>query len=155
MADQSCVLKSRSKFRICEGGHMENKTDSRIISFDLVKINRGKEKICKCKFPHYEIDITNRLVMCTDCMAIVEPFDALCSLAENYEKMEDAQRKMMDKAKTYEEIANMEIRRMIKNRIFREMNEQYRRGMIPICPTCNKPFEPVEIKKWVNESLVD
>ena len=129
--------------------------DNRIISFDLAKINRGKEKICKCKCPHYEIDTVNRLVMCTDCMAIVEPFDALYSLAKNYEILEDIQSKMLDKAKAYEKMANDELKKMIKNRAFRKMDEQYKKGMLPICPTCNKAFEPMEIKTWINESLIN
>lgn len=129
--------------------------ENRIISFDLVKINRGKEKICKCKCPHYEIDTTNRLVMCTDCMAVVEPFDALLSLADSLEEVENIQRKMLEKARAYEVMANEEAQRMIKNRIFRNMNEQYKKGMLPICPKCNEAFEPIEIKTWINESLIN
>lgn len=126
-----------------------------IISFDLAKINRGKEKICKCKKPHYEIDTTNRLVMCTDCGAILEPFDALLSLAERMEEVEKLQNKMIGKAKTYSELASEEFSKLIRSRVFRNMNEKYKNGMFPICPECNTPFEPTEIQSWINESLVD
>lgn len=128
--------------------------DNEIISFELAKINRGKEKICKCKCPRYEIDTTNRLVMCTDCMAIVEPFDALLSLAESFEKVEVLQERMLEKARVYSEMAKEETLKMIKNRTFRNMDEQYKKGMVPICPKCNTAFDPAEIKTWVNESLV-
>lgn len=128
--------------------------ENEIISFELAKINRGKEKICKCEVSHYEIDVVNRLVMCTDCGAIVDPFDALFSIAENLEEVEILQKRMLEKARAYTEMANEEMRKMVKNRTFRNMDEQYKKGMVPICPKCNTAFDPIEIKTWVNESLV-
>ena len=45
--------------------------DNEIISFSLAKIERGREKLCKCDPPHYEIDTVNRIVSCQDCGATV------------------------------------------------------------------------------------
>ncbi len=119
-----------------------------VISFDLVKINKGKEKICKCKNPHYELDVVNRLVMCDDCGAILDPFDALYSLAERMKEVEDLQHKMIDKASTYTKMANEEFGRMIKNRRFREMDNNYKRGLFPFCPNCNTKIDPLKITEW-------
>ena len=58
--------------------------DNEIISFDLVRIERGREKLCKCDPPHYEIDTVNRIVSCQDCGATVDAFDALLTLARRY-----------------------------------------------------------------------
>ena len=30
--------------------------DNEIISFNLARIERGREKLCKCDPPHYEVD---------------------------------------------------------------------------------------------------
>lgn len=55
--------------------------DNEIISFNLARIERGREKLCKCDPPHYEIDTVNRIVSCQDCGATVDAFDALVTLA--------------------------------------------------------------------------
>lgn len=46
--------------------------DNEIISFNLARIERGREKLCKCDPPHYEVDTVNRIVSCQDCGATVE-----------------------------------------------------------------------------------
>ena len=43
---------------------------SDIVSFDFVRINRARGKICKCNPPHYEV--TNRIVTCSDCGAVIQ-----------------------------------------------------------------------------------
>ena len=43
--------------------------DNEIIFFNLVRIERGREKLCKCNPPHYEVDTVNRIVSCQDCGA--------------------------------------------------------------------------------------
>ena len=55
--------------------------DNEIISFNLARIERGREKLCKCDPPHYEVDTVNRIVSCQDCGATVDAFDALLTLA--------------------------------------------------------------------------
>lgn len=62
--------------------------------------------------------------------------------------VEDAQRKMLSKAKTYSELADAEFKRMRKNKVFREMEEHYRKGLYPICPKCAEPIDPVDIREW-------
>lgn len=61
--------------------------ENNIVSFDIVRINRARDKICKCNPAHYEVDTTNRIVTCQDCGSIVNAFDALVSLAGRYEAM--------------------------------------------------------------------
>lgn len=51
-----------------------------IVRFDLVKINRGREKLCQCTAPCFEVDEENRIVSCKICGAILDPFEALISL---------------------------------------------------------------------------
>ena len=40
--------------------------ENNIVSFDIVRINRARDKICKCNPAHYEVDTTNRIVTCQD-----------------------------------------------------------------------------------------
>lgn len=129
--------------------------EKEIISFELAKINRGKEKLCKCDPPHYEVDIVNRIVVCTSCGATVEAFDALAELAARYETLENAQREMLSKAKKYRAMAEEEYERMIKGKVFRNMDQQYRQGMFPVCPKCTQAFDPVKIRSWINEKYLE
>lgn len=122
--------------------------DNEIISFNLARIERGREKLCKCDPPHYEVDTVNRIVSCQDCGATVDAFDALVTLARRYELVEDAQRKMLSKAKLYGEMADAEFRRMRRNKTFRDMDENRRKGLYPICPKCSEVIDPVDIRHW-------
>ena len=121
---------------------------SDIVSFDLVRINRARGKMCKCNPPHYEVDTTNRIVTCSDCGAVVDAFDALVSLAKRYEDLEEAQQRMLSKAQSYAKMADEEFQRMRRNKVFRDMESNYRNGLFPICPKCMKAFDPVHIQGW-------
>ena len=90
-----------------------------IVRFDLVKINRGREKLCKCVVPHFEIDTENRIVLCQKCGAILDPFEALVKLAEHPEKMVEMQKRMKERIKAYKEEAEQERSKMIKSKVFR------------------------------------
>lgn len=54
---------------------------------DIIRIEYGRKKICSCSTPQYEIDYANRLVLCTDCGAVVDPFEALYKLARHYDRI--------------------------------------------------------------------
>ena len=51
-----------------------------VLSFTLFKVEKGREKICKCNPPHYEIDPVNPIVTCMDCGATLDAFEALMAL---------------------------------------------------------------------------
>jgi len=116
--------------------------NNEVISFNLAKIERGREKLCICDPPHYEIDVVNKVVSCSDCGATVDAFDALLALARRYEMLEDAQQKMIAKAREYGKMAD---ERMRKNKAFQEMEEHYRNGL---CPKCNEMIDPLDIRGW-------
>ncbi len=33
------------------------------VNFDLLRINKGMKKICRCNPPHYELSVENRIIM--------------------------------------------------------------------------------------------
>lgn len=119
-----------------------------IVSFALFKVERGREKICKCNPPHYVIDTVNRIVTCEDCGATIDAFDALKEIAVHIESLEEYQIMAKRRAKVYAEDANREYDRILKNRAFRDMSEHYKNGLFPICPDCGKAFDPKKINRW-------
>lgn len=130
---------------------MKSTEQNEIVSYELLKINRGRKKICECQSPRYEIDPVNRIVMCKCCGAIVDPYDALLYTAEQSEKWMEYQERALERARYYREEANKNRSRSIKNNVFREMHQQYMKGLFPVCPHCNKAIEPTEIQKWTKK----
>ena len=126
--------------------YIENKDG--VISFDLLKVERGRKKICQCKTPHYELDIANRIVICKDCGAIIDPFDAMINVAMHMERYTEYQKDALSQIKAYREMANKEYRRRMKNAAFKNMDANYREGLFPLCPVCGEQFDPMEIRDW-------
>lgn len=115
--------------------------------FDILKIEYGRKKLCQCFDPHYEIDAQNRLVYCTDCGAIIEPYEVLCSLARHYSRVENQVEGILKQRK---EIENWKPWLLV----FRNLESQYRsKNSLPCCPECKKPFFFEHINMWVNRKM--
>lgn len=127
----------------------------KILSFTLLKVEKGREKICKCNPPQYEIDTTNRIVVCEDCGATIDPFEALINICEYNDKMKEYQQKALERAKTYEEWADKEHRRRMRNKAFKDMDTQYQSGLYPYCPKCGEMFDPIELSRWGNKNFIN
>lgn len=82
------------------------------VSFDLLRINKGMKKICRCNPPHYELSVENRIIMCSDCGAVVDPFEAMLSIAGYHEQLREETKRLKEKVKVYSEEANKELKRM-------------------------------------------
>lgn len=102
-----------------------------VLSFTLFKVEKGREKICRCDPPHYIIDTTNRIVICDDCGAVLDTFDALRILCEYIKKYEEYQEKAIERVNIYKELANEEMRRRFRNKAFKDMDANYKKGMLP------------------------
>lgn len=125
-----------------------------IISFTLCKLEKNKDKHCKCKNPHYELDAVNRIVTCTDCGAVLDAFDALTQVAKRMALYADYQQQARDKVALFRELANKESRRRFKNSIFKTMEEHYlKNNCHPHCPKCNEAFDPIKIYRWSRAKL--
>lgn len=125
------------------------------ICFDLLRINKGMKKICRCNPPHYELSVKNRIIICRDCGAVVDPFEAMLSIAGYHEQLREETKRLKEKAKVYSEEANKELKRMRKSRVFREMEESYRKNMFPRCPKCREYIDPLEITEWTNTECIE
>ena len=126
-----------------------------IISFTLCRLEKGREKICQCSPPHYVIDTTNRIVTCDDCGAVLDAFDALTVLCGYIKQYEEYQEKAIERADTYRRLADEELRRRFRNKAFKDMDANYRKGMLPHCPKCGELFEPTELRHWTNRKYYD
>lgn len=122
---------------------------------DLFRVNRGREKLCKCSNPHYEIDTTNRLVTCTDCGAVTDPFEALLTVCKQPERLKEDIKRLHRSAINYSEEANKEFSRMCRGRAFRKMESSYRQDLLPECPICGEKFDPMNIKSWTNRKFIE
>lgn len=122
-----------------------------VVSFTLYKIEKGREKICKCNPPNYIIDEVNRLVTCENCGATLDAMEALLTLAKYMDVFEEYQDEALKKIEAYRKMANEELHRRFKNRAFKDMDTEYKKGLLPRCPRCDKMFEPMEIKHWMNK----
>lgn len=87
-----------------------------IISFDLFRIESGREKICKCNPPRLVIDEQNRIVTCECCGATLDGFEALMKMANYIDKIQEYEKFVLDRANAYKELADKEWRRRMKNK---------------------------------------
>lgn len=127
----------------------------KVLSFTLFKVEKGREKICRCNPPHYTIDTENRIITCDDCGATLDAFEALMSLYQYMDRYREYQEKALEKCKLYKEWADKECRRRMKNAAFKDMDKQYQEGMLPHCPKCGEIFEPMEITSWTSKKYIE
>lgn len=124
----------------------------KIVRFDMLRVEHGTGKLCRCDRPCYTIDWDNRLVRCSKCNAIVEPFVALTTLAKQYDRIE---RVMEEQLEQRRQIAEYHPRRVI----LKELEKQYIRaenqGLEPTCPRCGRAFELKELlgAHWVSPAF--
>jgi hypothetical protein len=127
-----------------------DKLPDNIINFTTFKIKHDIQKICQCPEPTYIIDITNRLVTCSQCGAYTDPFDALVCLANKPERLERETEALL---RQRQEIANYKPHMIV----FRHLEERYRKGkhgrMLPACPQCGELFRFEDIRMWSNEAF--
>lgn len=117
---------------------------------DVLRVEYGKRKLCECFNPHYEIDHQNRLVHCTDCGAIVDPFEALEKIARHYERIGEQVETLLEQRR---EIANYKPHLVV----IKELERRYRAqhfSMVPCCPHCGEPFDLPELTHWANRKFL-
>lgn len=122
--------------------------ENKVLSFDLLRVERNRGKLCKCDPPHLEVDPVNRIVTCKDCGATIDPLEALLSICKYNEQLEEYQREALKKARMWADLADSELRRRIKNAAFKDMDKRYRNGLYPVCPCCGEIFDPMEIRSF-------
>jgi hypothetical protein len=129
-----------------------NELPDKIQRIDVLRVERGKRKLCDCWEPSYEIDSENRIVICKTCGAIVDPFEALLKIARHYDRLNEETAALLEQRR---EILNYKPHLLL----LREFAEHYgngrgRNSMVPCCPHCGKPFD-LPITNWCNRAFLN
>jgi len=110
---------------------MSDNLPDKIIPISTLIINRAKRKTCQCRNRKFEIDTTNREVICQECGAIIDPYDALLSIATHYEQLNDEVKYLYEQRKVLLDWKPHLIALRKLEGIYRGSN------MLPCCPHCN------------------
>ena len=114
-------------------------------------VQKRLEKICTCKNRTILIDAKERRCECSECGAILDPFDILKEMTFQ-EHMRYSYLKSLR-----QEIEDLE-KWKLNNRMgqtLRSIASDMRRGMIPCCPHCNEPFELDKLNKWTSKEYAE
>lgn len=114
-------------------------------------IRERRQKACKCKNRKLVLDVTNRTVECSVCGQFLDPFDALCELAESFDR-KDSYLQSMNR---YAEELNKWFKNHKEPIALKEVIEYFRRDMLPRCPKCKKPFYFSEITQWCGRQFYE
>ena len=123
---------------------MENK----IINIDTLIINRNREKICKCSKPSFIIDTQNHIVQCKECMAILDPFEALLKIATMFDEINNEVKNAINYRN---ELMKYKPHLKEAKRLEQMMREE---DLLPICPKCGKAFEWNKLTSMINKNYI-
>ena len=106
-----------------------------------LKVEYDRRKVCECNPRTFVLDYKNKLVYCSKCGAIIDPFEALVDMARNAERI---QRSMS----TYAEAAEKERKSYMRFRGVNDISKKFRDGLCPCCPHCNEVIDPMQITRY-------
>lgn len=111
----------------------------KIVPITSLRIVRDKNKKCTCRNRAFEVDTQNREVLCADCGAVVDPYDAIKDIAVLYERFNREVESLYEQRK---QILNWKPHLLP----LRELERIYRGGsMLPCCPHCGRGIEAREL----------
>jgi hypothetical protein len=119
---------------------------SKIERLDLFRINRQAQQLCRCELPRFEIDTKNRIIRCEICGAILDPFEAFHKVALHFERIDDHCKNLQEIIEEYEKV------RYVGR--FKEFASEHRKGMLPVCPKCDKAFDFMDITEFRNKEYL-
>lgn len=132
---------------------MGDKLPDNVVSITALTINRNKRKNCECynsypkKRPAYEIDAVNKEITCRYCGVVIDPFDALLHISNEWEFVEEDTKRLLEQRK---EIVNYKPWLLI----IRNLEKECRGGsMIPSCPHCHKGILFEEFSGFTNKEM--
>lgn len=124
-----------------------------VVRLDVVRVERGMMKPCRCFEPCYQLDMETRLVYCKGCGAIVDPFDALLGVSRGHERINEIIERMREEAKALEEYKP-------RLRVIKELEQKYSgtsNSLVPSCPHCGEYFDLKDLLKvgWRSRKLYE
>lgn len=106
-----------------------------------LKVEYDRRKVCECDPRTFILDYKNKLVYCSKCGAIIDPFEALMDMARSAERI---QRSMI----SYAQLAAKERRSYMRFRGVNDISKKFRDGLWPVCPHCNNIIDPMDISRY-------
>lgn len=113
-----------------------------------LSVEYNRQKVCTCSPPHYILDAANRLVYCRDCGAILDPFDALMHLAENWDTIHYAGEDATEQIKQLEAEVEKFKTAFFSLKTTNNLAENFKHGFQPVCPKCGEAFDPSKIEDF-------
>lgn len=117
---------------------MSDKLPDKVIPISTLRINRDKSKKCTCRNRKFEIDTQNKEILCQECGAIINPYDALFDIAYHYEQLSSEVDRLLEQHK---QIVNWKPHLLV----MRELEKIYRGDMLPCCPHCGRGVHAKEL----------
>jgi hypothetical protein len=118
---------------------MDEKLPDNIVPITALRIKYDKVQKCTCNNRSFEVDITNKEVLCAGCGAVVNPFDAIKEIAFHHEQMNREVEALLNQRK---QILSWKPHLLA----VRELERIYRGGtMLPCCPHCGRGVEANEL----------
>lgn len=124
----------------------------------IKKFQNGKEikrafvsarisKLCTCKNRTILVDSRQRICECSECGAIIDNFDVVSQMLNREENYLRNIEYLLEEKETL-------TKWMLNNRMgtkLREIASNIRRGLIPYCPNCEKPFDLEELNGFCSK----
>lgn len=128
---------------------MADKLPDKIVEIDQLRINRGIDKLCTCRNRRFMLDTTNKRVICNECGAEVDPYQAMQELATSAEGIQKQVEGLLEQRK---QILNYKPWLVT----IRNLERKYRgKKMLPNCPRCDEPFYLEELESWTGKPFAD
>lgn len=111
---------------------------------------------CRCydgynpKPPSFVLDKDHQIVYCDHCGNLVSSYFALKVLFENVEHYQKDLEVVHRQARRLWKITK---KYRLRQRGLKKMDENMGRTMVPCCPKCNSPFEPIDVNVYVNRDV--
>lgn len=115
-----------------------------VVQLDVLRFNSQHRKPCHCRNRKFLVDAANHEVTCEECGSVVDPFEAIKELAHNHEDLNRQHQRMLEERKTLAQYKPWLLE-------VRKVEENYRRHMLPVCPSCERAFHLRDIKIWRGE----
>ena len=119
-----------------------------IISFELLKAEVNRKKLCRCQAASCTLDVNNRLVICDQCGAMIDPFDALLKFADKQQEWKEYQTEARLRGERWQQEADRTLKLMLRYKNTRRIAEMCKDGLYPVCPECKKLIAPEKITSW-------
>jgi hypothetical protein len=119
--------------------------------FSTFRIERGVTKVCRCYGePFLTLGCDARLVYCSICNAIIDPFDALRKLC-------DFQQRLINETEYNKKCVREALATRRRTVVFRELESTYigKNKMYPLCPNCGEPFRFEDIAEHTHGEVAE